>query len=288
MHDPDDAIWYYRRVGQKYGPVPLQKILDLAKDGMLHKELDAVWTKGMSEWATSGEVKGIHIEAKRLKELDSKAIRYRQWLKKKPYNIAKVNPVHLNNLVALIGAAIILTCVGLYGQYSRLFQDINLPVQIDEMLIIAGGFFAAVAAIIFSVWLFRAWHMLRPTGEKIPAWLAVLLIWIPGAQPVTSFFSIGLWPHAYNRARASHPQFRFVEKVPAAQFWVFCLFPWIGAALSPLVFYQNLQLEQITIAVSVFAFIYLMLGYAVLKAITGAINDMANLYKAQLMRREAL
>ena len=41
--------WYYARDGQRQGPVPKERLVDLAREGWLSPD-DLVWTEGMSEW----------------------------------------------------------------------------------------------------------------------------------------------------------------------------------------------------------------------------------------------
>ena len=41
--------WYYARDGRRQGPVPRERLVDLARDGWLSRE-DLVWSAGMPEW----------------------------------------------------------------------------------------------------------------------------------------------------------------------------------------------------------------------------------------------
>jgi hypothetical protein len=50
--------WFYRQKGQQQGPVPSQKIKELAANGSLHPD-DLVWREGMKEWAPASSVKGL-------------------------------------------------------------------------------------------------------------------------------------------------------------------------------------------------------------------------------------
>jgi hypothetical protein len=50
--------WYYATNGQKYGPVPAEKLRELALSGQL-RPTDLVWRKGMSQWAAAQSIKGL-------------------------------------------------------------------------------------------------------------------------------------------------------------------------------------------------------------------------------------
>ena len=41
--------WYYARDGQRQGPVPRERLVDLVRDGWLSAD-DLVWSEGMPEW----------------------------------------------------------------------------------------------------------------------------------------------------------------------------------------------------------------------------------------------
>lgn len=51
--------WFYTREGNRLGPVSFEALQTNARDGALNPRLDMVWTQGMAEWKSSGEVEGL-------------------------------------------------------------------------------------------------------------------------------------------------------------------------------------------------------------------------------------
>lgn len=45
--------WYYARDGRRQGPLPRERLVDLAREGWLSPD-DLVWTEGMREWMPAG------------------------------------------------------------------------------------------------------------------------------------------------------------------------------------------------------------------------------------------
>lgn len=55
--------WYYARGGQQSGPVPFEKIVEMARSGGLDPEKDLVWTGTMKDWTPAGKVEGVFSSA---------------------------------------------------------------------------------------------------------------------------------------------------------------------------------------------------------------------------------
>jgi uncharacterized membrane protein YhaH (DUF805 family) len=55
----ESAAWYYTTGGNRQGPVGYSALRELARTGGLNPRHDMVWTKGMADWAPSGEVDGL-------------------------------------------------------------------------------------------------------------------------------------------------------------------------------------------------------------------------------------
>ncbi len=53
--------WYYTKGDQKYGPVTVEKLKELAASGQLHQS-DHLWQEGMKQWAKAGAVSGLFSE----------------------------------------------------------------------------------------------------------------------------------------------------------------------------------------------------------------------------------
>lgn len=50
--------WYYGQQGQQLGPVPFDQLKQMAAAGTL-RPADYVWTEGMPNWKTAGEIAGL-------------------------------------------------------------------------------------------------------------------------------------------------------------------------------------------------------------------------------------
>jgi uncharacterized RDD family membrane protein YckC len=53
-----DGDWYYLLAGQQIGPVSVQTLARLAREGVLHRET-LVWRKGMNLWTMADQIEGI-------------------------------------------------------------------------------------------------------------------------------------------------------------------------------------------------------------------------------------
>jgi hypothetical protein len=51
--------WYYARGGQQNGPVSLEQLVEIARNGGLDPAKDLVWNQGMKDWTPAGQVPGI-------------------------------------------------------------------------------------------------------------------------------------------------------------------------------------------------------------------------------------
>src|SRR6516162_3514020 len=50
--------WYYARNGNRQGPVPEDRLRELAAGGGLRPD-DLVWQEGMPDWTSAGKVPGL-------------------------------------------------------------------------------------------------------------------------------------------------------------------------------------------------------------------------------------
>jgi hypothetical protein len=51
--------WFYTRQGEQTGPVTFAELQQKARGGQLNPRLDMVWTQGMTDWKTAGEIEDL-------------------------------------------------------------------------------------------------------------------------------------------------------------------------------------------------------------------------------------
>ena len=59
MNDTPQDAWFYSREGERIGPVTFADLQIKASEAALNPRLDMVWTHGMAEWKSAGEIEGL-------------------------------------------------------------------------------------------------------------------------------------------------------------------------------------------------------------------------------------
>lgn len=241
-HQPENPVWYYRRVGREYGPVALGHIIQLAREGKLHKSLDYVRHGVDGKWLPSAAVEGVHLQVQSRVEIDAAFIAQEIWRKQPPIRMPEVvraNPARWSRLVWIaillfILAHILGNSIGSHVYSLEIGGDtkhVLLGIEIARYVSYLAVAMLYLAQIQLAYWVYHAWRIVRCARASMPPWLAAVLLLVPGLNLIWNFFALWMWAQEYRVLLHSNPQFRHCHRPRENLILAACIYP----LLSPLV-----------------------------------------------------
>lgn len=226
---PARPVWFYRRVGREYGPVDLNHLKQLAEGGRLDPRLDFIRHKDSKSWLTAAELDALYEHVKHARsQVRPEVVAREAWKKQQPIRVVEVkpakieqwlNPTLLSLLLLAVSFAIFLGFVPLQGEAARMGYTaaIYLLGLATVCFLISYGY--------MTRWVYHGWRVTNQYGSKVPAWLAALLLWVPGVNLFWNFIAFWWWSRDFNVILSSHPQYRYVHRPSEAWLMVYCIYP---------------------------------------------------------------
>lgn len=221
---PDRPVWFYRRVGRRYGPVTLRHLNRLAEEGRLHKKLDFIRHGERQSWLPAEEVEGIYRESLESGKIAPEILAKEAWEKQAPRRMEEVGVIKLATWTRLIRTSLLFLLGSLVLELESL-RIAETVVDMSAVFVKLAIAFFVLAHLVLSRWVYLAWRLIGGGSVGVPAWLAALLLWVPGLNLVWFCVAFWVWAREFNVLMLSHPQFKYVKRPRDVWMMAFCVYP---------------------------------------------------------------
>lgn len=237
---------------QQIGPYTGVQLAEYAGNGSIAPET-MVWAEGMENWVPAAQIENLF-----------------------PAAVIQVAPAPPAEIVAypspgvkassfgmwtwfLVGG-IILIVIGIFSM-GMVAEENQGPESGGEGMILAmlglmgvGYLLTVISAIVFYVYLYRAWQCLQPGGlARTTPGKAIGFLFIPFYNLYWIFQAIHGLAVDWNRTIASHPDLRPVHPLPEGLFLSFCIVAIVFAPINLILIFM--VMSQITTGINSFAFL---------------------------------
>jgi hypothetical protein len=261
--------WFVNSNDQQLGPYTGQQLVEFAQQGNIVAET-FVWTEGMAEWLPASQIPGLfpaaapvqaaaattsaawNPNAKRGLATRAAVAAVNPYAAAVPaggdYPFFKVNPASFGLWLGTFIGGFVFTIIGMVLIIPALLMGAMATAAVSAgasgaevagaasvgagivIMLILGIIASIFSAILFYIYIYRAWFCLQPGGAQTSPGKAVGFLFIPLFNIYWIFVAINGLPKNWNRVVSSHPNLVGAPKLSETVFLLFC----IGVFIAPL------------------------------------------------------